>query len=190
MFDTQKANTAYYNDLLTHFGRPLMTPDQFAFAQMHTVDESMARLFPDPADFSAAQQLRKKTGYDPYLTYMEMEPDLIRVLEKYAGRLKLAVATNRTDTMNKVLAIHGIENYFDLVVTALDVLRPKPSPEPLLRVLDCFHVNPNEMLYVGDSELDAAAAAAAGVPLAAYDNPSLAAAFHIRKLRELEDIIS
>jgi HAD superfamily hydrolase (TIGR01549 family) len=189
MFDTQKANTAYYNDLLTHFGRPPMTPDQFFFAQMHTVDESIAVLFPDPESFAAAQQLRKKIGYDPYLKYMEMEPDLIPVLEKYAGRLKLAVATNRTDTMNKVLAIHGIDKYFDLVVTALDVPRPKPHPDPLVRVLDFFHAGPDDMLYVGDSDLDAEAAAAAGVPLAAYDNPYLAAAFHIRRLRELEDII-
>jgi len=189
MFDTRKANTTYYNDLLKHVGRPPMTPDQFAYAQMHTVDESMTFLFPDPEDFAAAQRLRKMTGYDPYLKYMEMEPDLIPVLEKYAGRLKIAVATNRTDTMNKVLAVHGIEKYFDLVVTALDVLRPKPHPDPLIRVLDFFHAVPQEMLYVGDSELDAEAAAAAGVSLAAYDNPSLAAAFHIRRLRELEAII-
>lgn len=189
MFDTRKANTAYYNNLLNHVGRPPMTPEQFAYAQMHTVDESMARLFPKPEEYAAAQQLRKTTGYEPYLKYMEMEPDLIPVLEKYAGRLKIAVATNRTDTMNKVLSIHGIEKYFDLVVTALDVPRPKPYPDPLVRVLDFFHAEPEEMLYVGDSELDAAAAVAAGVPLAAYANPSLEAAFHIRHLRELEEII-
>jgi HAD superfamily hydrolase (TIGR01549 family) len=190
MFDTEKANKAYYNDLLNHFGRHLMTPDQFSYAQMHTVDESIAHLFNDPESYAAAQALRQKTGYDPYLKYMEIEPDLIPLLEKYTGRLKLAVATNRTDTMNKVLTVHGIEKYFDLVVTALDVPRPKPHPDPLIRVLDYFHIAPDEMLYVGDSELDDQAAKAAGVPLAAYDNSSLAGDYHIKRLKELENIIN
>ena len=190
MFDTEKANKTYYNDLLNHFGRHLMTPDQFAYAQMHTVDESIAHLFPDRQSFEAAQTLRKQTGYDPYLKYMEIEPDLIAILEKYKGRLKIAVATNRTDTMNKVLAIHGIEKYFDLVVTALDVPRPKPHPDPLLRVLEYFHIAPDEMLYVGDSELDDLASKAAGVQLVAYDNASLAGDYHITSLKELEAIIN
>jgi len=190
MFDTEKANKAYYNDLLNHFGRHPMTPDQFAYAQMHTVDESIAHLFNSPESYPAAQELRKQTGYDPYLKYMEIEPDLIPLLEKYTGRLKLAVATNRTDTMNKVLAVHGIEKYFDLVVTALDVSRPKPHPDPLLRVLEYFDVAPDEMVYVGDSKLDDLAAKAAGVPLVAYDNVSLAGDYHITRLNELENIIN
>ncbi len=190
MFDTEKANKAYYNHLLNCFGRPPMTPDQFSYAQMHTVDESIAHLFTDPDNFEAAQALRKKTGYDPYLKYMEIEPGLVDLLEKYRGRLKIAVATNRTDTMNKVLAVHGIEKYFDLVVTALDVPRPKPYPDPLIRVLEYFCAAPDEMLYVGDSELDDLAARAAGVPLVAYDNTSLAGEYHIKRLSELENIIN
>ncbi len=189
MFDTERANKAYYNDLLNHFGRPSMTPEQFFYAQMHTVDESIAHLFETPESYAAAQALRKQTGYEPYLRYMEMEPDLIAVLEKYHGRLKIAVATNRTDTMNKVLTVHGIERYFDLVVTALDVPRPKPHPDSLIRVLEYFDVSPDQMLYVGDSELDDQAARAAKVPLAAYDNTALAGDYHIKRLKELEGIL-
>jgi len=190
MFDTEKANKAYYNDLLNHFGRHPMTPSQFSYVQMHTVDESIAHLFSDPQGFEAAQKMRKQTGYDPYLKYMEIEPDLIPILKKYTGTLKLAVATNRTDTMHKVLAVHGIEKYFDLVVTALDVPHPKPHPDPLFRVLEYFDIAPDEMVYVGDSELDDLAAKAAGVPLVAYDNASLAGDYHITSLKELEAIIN
>ena len=189
MFDTRKANQAYYNDILNHFGRPPMTPDQFFYAQMHTVDESLASLFPDPDDLQAAHALRRQTGYGPYLKYMEIEPDLKPLLDKYAGRLKFAVATNRTDTMNRVLAINGLESYFDLVVTARDVARPKPYPDQLLKVLDFFHVSSEEILFVGDSELDEKAAKAAGVRLVAFDNPNLAGDYHIRRLKELEEII-
>ncbi|MGB9499545.1 MAG: HAD family hydrolase [Dissulfuribacterales bacterium] len=190
LFDTEKANKAYYNNILEHFGRLSMTPDQFSFVQMHTVGEAIAYLFPDPESAAAAHKLREKTGYDPYLEYMEMEPDLKPLLEKYTGKLHIAVATNRTDTMKKVLAVHDIEKYFDLVVTALDVPRPKPFPDPLIRVLDYFHVSPGQMIYVGDSKLDELAAQAAGVPLVAYNNPSLAGDYHIRRLREIEDILN
>jgi phosphoglycolate phosphatase len=190
LFDTEKANKAYYNNLLEHFGRPSMTPGQFSFAQMHTVDEAVAYLFPEPESAAAAHEWRKKIGYDPYLDYMEMEPDLIPLLKKYTGRIHIAVATNRTDTMHKVLTVHGIEKFFDLVVTALDVPRPKPFPDPLIRVLDYFHVAPEQMIYIGDSELDELAAKAAGVQLVAYDNPSLNGDYHIQRLSEIEPILN
>lgn len=189
MFDTRAANQAYYNDILAYFGRPSMTPDQFLYAQMHTVDQSLAMLFPDPGELAAAHDRRRQTGYEPYLHQMEMEPDLKPLLARCHGRLKLAVATNRTDTMNRVLAIHGLESCFDLIVTARDVPRPKPHPDPLLRVLSVFEASPDEMLFVGDSDLDAQAAQAAGVLLVAYNNPSLAGAYHVRRLREIEDIV-
>lgn len=190
MFDTRNANQAYYNDILNHFGRPPMTPDQFFFAQMHTVDESLEQLFPNPVDLAAAHARRRETGYGPYLQYMEIEPDLKPLLAKYQGRLKFAVATNRTDTMHRVLAMNGLEPYFDLVVTAQNVPRPKPYPDQLLRVMDFFQASAEEVLFVGDSELDEKAAKAAGVPLVAYDNPNLAGDYHIRRLKELEDILS
>jgi len=190
MFDSRKANQAYYNDILSHFGRPPMTPDQFFYAQMHTVGESLESLFLDPEELQAAHALRRQTGYTPYLKYMEIEPDLKPLLNKYMGRLKFAVATNRTDTMHRVLAMNGLESYFDLVVTAQNVPRPKPYPDQLLRVMEFFHVSAEELLFVGDSELDEMAAKAAGVRLVAFDNPKLAGDFHIRRLKELEDIIS
>ncbi len=190
LFDTQEANRAYYNHVLTHFGRPSITQEDFAYAQMHTADEAMARLFPDSKELAAAQAYRRQMGYGRYIAYMKMEPDLKPLLEKYSGRIHLAVATNRTDTMHRALAEHGIDQYFDLVVTALDVLRPKPYPDGLIRVLEHFKIPPDAMIYVGDSKLDEAAAYAAGVPLAAYNNPSLAAAYHIRRLRDLDAILN
>jgi phosphoglycolate phosphatase len=50
------------------------------------------------------------------------------------------VATNRTDTMARVLAENHIDHLFDLVVCALDVQFPKPHPESLVKVVDHFSV--------------------------------------------------
>ena len=190
LFDTEAANKAFYNQILAYFNRPPMSEEQFAHAQMHTVDAAIANLFPDPAEYEKAQQYRKETGYTPFIPYMQMDPDLVGLLEKYRESLHLAVATNRSDTMGKVLEIHGIAHYFDLVVTALDVNRPKPDPEQLNRALSHFKQPPGAMLYVGDSLLDARAAEAAGVWFAACRNPELSAHFHIERLSELASILS
>jgi HAD superfamily hydrolase (TIGR01509 family) len=116
---------------------------------------------------------------------MRMAPYLKPLLQNLRRRFKTAVATNRTDTMSRVMTDHGLEGYFDLVVSAADVRRPKPDPEPLLKILDFFEVSPWEMIYVGDSEVDRQAAAAAGIPLVAYRNRDLAADFHVNDMQAL-----
>ena len=60
-----------------------------------------------------------------------IEPGLKPLLSELRLDYKIAIATNRTDTMDSVLMEYGLEKLFDLVVTALDVKYPKPDPEPL-----------------------------------------------------------
>jgi len=190
LFDTKKANTAYYNQVLNHFDLPAMTKEQFAFTQMHTVDQSLAYLFEDKTILEAAQIFRKNLSYIPFLKFMEIEPYLKPLLEKLRPAFKTAIATNRTDTMDRVLIEHDLTEFFDLVVTASDVKRPKPDPEPLVRIIEHFNLKSQHMIYVGDSKLDESAAKSAGVVMVAYKNRSLLADFHIESLKELEDILS
>ena len=189
MFDTHNANMAYYNHILDHFGQPPMTHQQFEFTHMHTVDESLAYLFEDPELCMAAHQYRRQMSYLPFLKHMEIEPHLKPLLNRLRPRFKTAVATNRTDTMDRVLEEYHIQDAFDLVVTALDVPRPKPYPDPLIRVLTVFNLEPHQALYVGDSQVDQSAAEAAGIPLVAYANKALSAAYHIESLKEIERLL-
>lgn len=187
MFDTVLANTAYYNRLLNHFGKPDMTPAQFEYIQMHTVGNSIAFLFGDDADLNRqVQAYRDAVGYEPFYPLMEIEPDLKPVLKKLRPRFITAIATNRSDTIGRVLEVHGLKDFFDLVISCLDVPRPKPHPDPLLKVTDHFKIKPSQALYIGDSQLDQEAAQAAGMPLIAYRNRSMTAAVaHIERLNGL-----
>lgn len=186
LFDSAEANRAYYNRIRSHLKHPEMTEEQFAHAHMHTVDEVLARFFPEPRDLEAALSFRKSISYRDFFRYMEMEPHLIALLKRLRPRYKTAIATNRSDTMAPILAEFELESHFDLVVTSLDVPRPKPAPDELLRVLDHFDLTPMQALYVGDSSLDEMAAEAAAIPFVAYRNRSLAADRHIDTLREME----
>jgi len=189
MFDTVKANTAYYNRILLHLGKPPLNPEQFAFVHMHTADESLVYLSDNEDEFKAAQNYRRIIGYDEFIKYMEIEPYLKPLLKWLKPKYKTAIATNRSDTMPRVLSEFNLKDDFDMVVTALDVENPKPYPDQLFKILNFFKINPDNALYVGDSKVDETAAKAAGVPLASYKNRSLSADFHITSLKEIKDIL-
>lgn len=189
MFDSREANQAYYNHLLERFHLPAMTPDQLGYVHMHTVDESLMYLIRDEATREAAHTYRRQLGYQPFLKFMQIEPGLVSLLEILRPRFKTAVATNRTDTMARVLTENRIDHLFDLVVCALDVQFPKPHPEALNKVADHFAVFPEQVMYVGDSQVDEMAAIAAGMPFVAYRNPALTADHHIRYLSEIPGVL-
>lgn len=190
LFDSLRANTAYYNQVLEHFGRPIMTRAQLAYVHMHTAVEAIAHLFDgDEEILQEVEVYRRRMGYMKFIKYMEIEPYLKSLLDWLRPRFKTAIVTNRADTMDRVLVEHDLEGYFDLVVCALDVDRPKPHPDSLNRVLEHFKIGADRAIYVGDSEVDEVAAKAAGIPLVAYKNRALSADFHIESLREIQAIV-
>jgi HAD superfamily hydrolase (TIGR01509 family) len=189
MFDTLEANRYYYNHILQHFGRPPMNSEQLRFVHAHSVHQAIECLLEDEAQRQAAHAFRKTIDYGGFLKHLTIEPHLVALLDWMRGKFKTAIATNRTDTMNRLLSEFGLADRFDLVVTSLDVERPKPFPDPLLKILAQFRVSPVESVFIGDSEVDETTARSAGVPFIAYRNPSLQAAHHISSLKELKPLL-
>jgi HAD superfamily hydrolase (TIGR01509 family) len=189
LFDTEAANRAYYNHILAHFGRPAMTADQFAYAHQHTLNESIVHLFGDADSIAAVHAYRQQMDYGEFLKYLKIEPHLTPLLRRIRPPINTAIATNRTDTVDRLLAEFELTEYFDLVVTSVDIPRPKPHPDMLLKVLSHFSVAAERVLYVGDSQVDAEAAGSAGVPFVAYRNAELPAPYHIESLKELESLL-
>jgi len=190
MIDTAQANRVYYSRILQNFGRPAVTDEQFAFVHMHTVTDSIAYLFPDKATLAAAHDFRKSMDYNQYLKYLTLEPHLVPLLAKLRPQIKTAIATNRTDTMNRLLAEFNLDGCFDLVVTSSDVERPKPHPDALLKILNNLDLKPFQTVYIGDSPVDEMAARAAGIPLVAFRNRELSSDCHIDTLKELEVLLN
>ena len=190
MFDTTDVNRAYYNRVLSEFNKPDMTDEQFDYIHMHTADESMAYLFPEKDEFYAAQNFREKMGYDEFLRHMEIEPHLISLLKNLKPKYKTAIATNRSDTMPKVLEEFRLKDYFDLVITSLDVDTPKPHPQGLNKILRHFDMSPSQAIYIGDTKIDEIASKGAGIPFVAYDNPALDADYHIKNLGDVKKILN
>lgn len=189
MFDTVNANKAFYNRILNHLGMPGLTPRQFDYANMHTADEVLAYLFSDRESLEAAQAYRCQMSYLPFIRFMAIEPYLKTLLNRLRPEYTTAIATNRADSIAPVLDFFDLTSDFDMVVSSLDVERPKPDPEQLEKIMSQYGIDPAQMIYVGDSKLDELAARAAGVRLVAYNNPALNADYHIQSLKEVETIV-
>jgi len=190
MFDSRQANINFYNHILQHFGFPPMSGEDVPYIHMYTADESIQYLFAGTPYLELAMDYRLKLDYFPFIKDMVMEPGLKDLLNTLKPSFGLAVATNRSNTIEKVLRWNGLDGYFDIVVSSLDVKYPKPHPDSLLKILGFFGIKPSEALYVGDSMVDYETARAAVVPFVAYKNRSLPAAHHLDHLMELARLVS
>jgi len=91
-------------------------------------------------------------------------PDTIKVLDALKQKgLKLAAITTRS-IRTSVLSLeqNGIAHYFDVVISAEDVVHPKPDPEPLWKALDTMEIKPFDAIMIGDTRVDILAGKNAG----------------------------
>ena len=179
LFDSRASNAAYYNQILAHFGRPPMAPSAVDYVHAHTVNESIAYLFSDLVDLSEVLAYCRQLDYRQFIPLMLPEPHIREFLEFLRGRFSTAVATNRTTTTRAVFAYHGLTEYFDLIVSALDVQHPKPHPDQFQKIFHHFGIGPAEAIYFGDSKVDEEFARNAGVRLVAFRNPALQADYYL-----------
>ncbi|MBW2610223.1 MAG: HAD family hydrolase [Deltaproteobacteria bacterium] len=189
MFDSRQANINFYNHILAHFDLPPMTEDSIAFVHMNTADESIRCLFRKTPLLKDAQEFIRQVDYTPFIGDMIIEPGLKELLKKLRPRFGLAVATNRSNTIGKVLECNGLDRVFDIVVSSLDVKNPKPHPESIFKILDYFGIKPPESIYVGDSMVDYETARAAGVIFISYKNRELEADYYTDSMSDIADIV-
>lgn len=189
LIDSKAANVRFYNLILQKLGLPAMTPDCEAFVHAHTVQDSIAHIVPQ-ALVPEAVTLKQAISYAQVVDSIRLEPDITECLDclRRAG-YRCAVNTNRTDTMEMILDRYALGGYFHPVVTSQDVIHPKPAPESLLVIVHAWELQPRELVFIGDSQVDEQTARAAGVPFWAYKNEGLRADRHLRDHRELAALV-
>ncbi len=175
LFDSLEANSRLYNDLCALGGRAPLREEELSYVHTHTVFEAVHFIFGKDEDSEKkALEMLKQVDFREYIVHLKMEPHLLQTL----GRLKengilRVVNTNRTTSMPHVMDRFDLWPFFDMVVTALDVKNPKPHPESVEKILQTFNLKRNEVVFVGDSELDQQAAKSAGIKFIAYKNKEI-----------------
>lgn len=170
LFESRRANLAYYNAILTHFDEPpVEESDQVRAHLCHTA--ASPHVFCQILGTERAQQalsFAAELDYRQFIPFMAPEPGMQESLLRLSASYPLAVATNRGYSMSVILDHFGLSGYFNTVVTSRDVAQPKPAPDMLFEAAKRLRCATHELLFVGDSELDQAAALAAGMPFAIY----------------------
>jgi len=182
MFNSREANRAYYNHLLSTFACPVMDEDEVNYVHSHNVNNSVIHIFRNHPQVKIEQvnQYRSTLDYRPFLDHMIMEPDLVDFLRLIKPRYHTAISTNRTNTMDMVLDIFELRPWFEMVVTAVNAPRPKPAPDGLYMILQHFKLQPEQAIYIGDSDVDREHCASVGMKLIAFKNQALAADYHVQ----------
>lgn len=94
---------------------------------------------------------------------MTLIPGVADMLAQLQPSYRLALVTTRGRASTEhFLQTTGIADYFDVVITADDVRRLKPHPEPLLMAAEKLGVEPEQCVMVGDTTVDISAARSAG----------------------------
>jgi HAD superfamily hydrolase (TIGR01509 family) len=172
LFESLQANLAFYNTILRDFGEPEVDMEDTAKAHLcHTA--ASPRVFEvllGPERVADAMAMAKTIGFRRFIPLMVPEPGIRAVLARLSERMPLAVATNRGNSMAELLGHFDLYQYFRAVVTSRDVCHPKPSPDMLLLAADRLGLEPDRVLFVGDSELDYEASRRAGIRFVAYKN--------------------
>lgn len=102
-------------------------------------------------------------------THTELYPDTKNVLKALKEKdYKIAIVSTKHDNqLEAILEKFQIRDLVDMIVGSNNVLTPKPAPDGILKVMQEMNLRKEEILYVGDSIVDAKTAENAGVKFAA-----------------------
>jgi HAD superfamily hydrolase (TIGR01509 family) len=187
LFDSIETNRIFYNHICSAVGRALLRGDELEYVHMHTVQESLHFLFREkPEDQEKARALLSTLNPNDFIPFMKLEPNLLQTLTLLNQRgFYRAINTNRTTSMKFVMDAFALWPYFEMVVTALDVKNPKPHAESVTKILEAFRLQKNEVVFVGDSQIDRQTADSAGIQFIAYKNPAIANGWLIKDHLEI-----
>jgi phosphoglycolate phosphatase len=165
LFDSEPANLAFYREVLRLAEVPPMPESSEAAYHSLASAQLFEKMFGhDPAVLARVQGVARSIDYAAFFPLMQPKPRLHETLALLKSRYAIAMATNRGQTTQGVVDHFALREYFDLAVGVLDVARPKPAPDMLVKCLDHFGVAAGEAVYVGDQPTDLEAAAGAGIP--------------------------
>ncbi|MDQ7032623.1 MAG: HAD family hydrolase [Desulfonauticus sp.] len=173
LFDSRLANIKYYNAVKKMCNLPTLSPEEEDYIHIHSVQESFQKILPQEF-WPKIPEIRKHISYDKFYKYLKMEPGLRELLIFLKQKnIRIAINTNRTNTMFPILYYYDLHIYFSPVVTADTVVFSKPHPESVYLILDKWKLSAHNVAYIGDSILDAECALQSKVFFWSYKNPDL-----------------
>jgi putative hydrolase of the HAD superfamily len=124
----------------------------------------------------------------------ELDLPLVDYIRSLRPRYQTAIISNATDNLRPALTEKfRIADAFDLIVSSAEERVMKPDPEIYLRTLQRLQRQPEECVFIDDSAMNVAAAAALGIQTLFYsagiDVPTLLAEMGVHPHAEQESVV-
>lgn len=93
-----------------------------------------------------------RMAWDKYTHEVPLKPGIAEFLKECKEHgIKLGIATsNSRELVDNIAAVHGLNNFFDCIMTGCEVQRGKPAPDIYLAVAEKLQVNPENCLVFED----------------------------------------
>ena len=109
---------------------------------------SVAEISKVEVDFLKYYNVDSMDNTKPYDGIVEL------IKEVRASGVKTAVVSNKIDSAVKELCANFFEGAFDVAYGERIGIPRKPDPKPINAIIDEFGLSKNEVVYIGDSEVD------------------------------------
>ena len=171
LLDTLQDLANSVNIALEDFGQPVRTVEEVSAFVGNGERKLMQRAVPEGTDEDLGERIyerflevydREKNHYTkPYDGILE----LIALLK--ARGIACAVLSNKNDDAVAALCEAHFPNCFEFTQGMRPGVAPKPAPDALFALCTRMGINPEDAVYIGDSEVDVKTAQAAGMRLVA-----------------------
>lgn len=146
--------------------------------------------------FHQSDATRKQEIYDDGVAYdLVMKPELVPGVENFMAALTdrripfMLVTSSPTKRAWHFLKQHRLDRFISDSITAEDVQRGKPAPEPYLKGAGKLGIDPANCLVFEDSDSGITSAITAGMQVIAVNNPEFRPDRVHWNIRNFEDLV-
>jgi len=175
-----------FNDALEHFGYPRISESVFRKHWGQSTQQDIKIFMPGRTINEVREYFTDY--YSTYLSYIALDPYALPVLQYLQTRsLRLGCVTNsHRDITETILREHGLLDFFTVILTADDVVQPKPAPEILVAACTQLQVQTHNVVFVGDTQTDIEAGTRAGCIMVGY---RIRHSINVQNLIQLQNMV-
>lgn len=157
--DTQRNIVVTFRDTMRKLGLPVVNADVCAATIGLPLSEGFVKIFPNLTPvllgkcvetYHVLFEVNKKT-IKPQLFPHVLET--LSLLKERGIRMSIASSRNKT-SLEEFAKEMGLAPFMDYILSADDVLKAKPNPEPVLKTLEVLNEKPENTIVVGDMDVD------------------------------------
>lgn len=193
LIDTEEAILLSLQHMLLRMTGHLYPFEELYFALGITGEEALCRLEIAEQEKAMSMWLAYLGRYEYLQKPFEGIADITKWLKDSGVRLGIVTSRTRAE-FQKSVAVYDFLKYFDVIICADDTKKHKPDAQPMLALLEQMGTEPENVLFIGDSQYDMQCAKGAGVDSAlalwgAHSPEQIPSVFRLENISDIKDIL-